>query len=114
MFGFGGFSGAGEDLNSHEGSSYGEEDDGELQLTPQEIVHCAQSIGVTVEGSSDGWNPLVKVVQGRERQNRVERKGSKSMRKGVRELNNLNCSINYDKAIQRKGDKTKGAFPSSK
>ena len=69
MFGFGGFSGAGDNLNSLKGSSFGEGEDAKAKLTPQEIIHCAKSVGVTIERSNDGWNPLVKFVQAREKEN---------------------------------------------
>ena len=105
MMGFGELSGEGDDHFSNKGSLYGEEENGDIYWSPQKIVHCAQSIEVTVEGTTDGWDPLVKFVQSRESQNRLERKGSKSTRKGARELNNLNCSINYDKTNSKETKK---------
>ena len=48
--GFGEFFGPGDDPNSQEGGSYGEEEVGDKHWSPQKIIHCAKSIGVTVEG----------------------------------------------------------------
>ena len=62
----------------------------------------------------------MKFVQSRESQNRLERKGSKSTKKGVGDMSNLNFSINYDKTksketeehtIQNKGGKSQGGLP---
>lgn len=120
MLGFGEFFGPGDDQNSQEGSSYGEEEAGDKHWSPQEIIHCAKSIGVIVEGIAEGWDMLVNFVQRRESQNRIERKENKFIRKGVRELNDLNCSINYDKSkskesedgtAQKKGGKIQGSLP---
>lgn len=81
-----------------DGSSSGEYEVGEMQWSPHKVVHCAKAVGVTVEDSNGGWNPLVEFVQRWERLNQEEKRGMKYKRKGIRELKSLSCSINYDKA----------------
>lgn len=91
--------------------------------SPQRIVHCAKATGATVEGTTDGRDLLVKFFQSRDSQNGLDRKGSKSTRKTVSELNNLNCSINFEKTksketedntFQNKGGKSQGGLPNFK
>lgn len=50
-----------------------------------------------MDESRGGWTELTKFAQRREEQNIVESGKGKARRKGVRELNSMGCSINYEK-----------------
>ncbi|XXG59147.1 hypothetical protein AAC387_Pa04g1277 [Persea americana] len=123
MKAFGEFFGARDVHESHEGRSCGEEEADNMLWSPQRIVHCAKAIGVTVEGTTEGGDLLVKFVQSWDNHNGLERKGIKSTMKGVKELHNLNYSINYEKTkskesedntVQDRGGKSQGGLPSFK
>ena len=75
-----------------------------MQWSPLTVIHYAEAVGVTLEDSDGGWNTLVEFVQSQERQNQEEKTSRKSKRKGVRELNRLSCSINYDKAKAKEAE----------
>lgn len=65
-----------QDVSSTEGS-----ENGEMQWTPRRVIHCAETIGMTVDGSRGGWTPLVEFA--REGRNKIlTRKGTESPRGG--------------------------------
>lgn len=58
-----------------------------------------------MEEDKGGWATIIKFSQEREERNRGEARRGKTMRKGIRELNNLGCSINYNKTKNSGVDK---------
>ena len=87
-----------ETLIGQNGNFSGECDGGAVHWMPHRVIQCAKAIGMTMEGTSGGWNSLVEFAQSRERENQKEMRHRKFKRKGGRELNSLSCSINYDKS----------------
>ena len=80
--------------------------EGELHATNREwvshrIVQCGKAVGVTVDESKGGWAPVIDFAQCREDQNRSDKRTCKTRKMGLRELNSLCCSINYEKAKEQ-------------
>ena len=48
---------------------------------------------------------LIKFAKEREELNRGEERRGKTKKKGIREINNLGCSINYKKTKEREGER---------
>lgn len=65
------------------------------------IIECWTTVGVMVDHIPGGWDSVVKFAVDRERPNREEIFNSKPKMKGVRELQNLSSSINYNKSRGR-------------
>ena len=57
---------------------------GEAQWTPRRVIHFAEAVGLTVNGSIEGWTPLVEFAWKREKQNLDEQRNRKSKRRGAR------------------------------
>lgn len=74
-------------------------------LNDQEHQSCGKEIGVSVDEDKIGWAMLIKFAKEREELNRGEERRGKTKKKGIREINNLGCSINYEKTKEREGER---------
>lgn len=63
------------------------------------IVDCGKVIGLLVDNCPGVRADMMQFAVRRDKQNREEFELAKSKKKGGRELNNLACSINYDRGI---------------
>lgn len=61
---------------------------------------------MSVEEDRGGWAAIIRFAKDREELNRSEARRGKAKKKGLKELNKLGFSINYDnKTKDREGDK---------
>lgn len=67
-------------------------------------MQCGKAVRVMVDHCPEGWKGVVRFVEDRERQNREELLGSRPKNKGVRELQKLESSINYEKIGESKAE----------
>lgn len=70
-------------------------------LNDQEHESRGKKIEVSVDEDKGGWAMLIKFAKEREALNRGEERRGKTKKKGIREINNLGCSISYEKTKER-------------
>lgn len=70
-------------------------------LNDQEHESRGKGIVVSVDDDKGGWATLIKFAKEREELNRGEERRGKTKKKGIREINNLGCSMNYEKTKER-------------
>lgn len=72
-----------------------------MHWLPKRVVRCGKAIGVTMEELKGRWASSIEYAQSREKHNQTKIRKRNFKRKGERELNDLCCSINYNKVRDR-------------
>lgn len=87
--------------NEGEEATLGNSGDLKERVVPEwiqeKIVQCGKVVGVSVDSCQGGWDDVIRIAANREKLNRAELTSAKSRKQGMRELQKLPSSINYEK-----------------